>query len=341
MSVYYEAPPVDDRAIWDLWLSQHYFPAATAAQEAGIFEALAKAPMSLEDLASKLSLNKKALGVVMSLIAALGLAACREGVWRLTPHARTYLLADATYSWSPLFDVYKNGTPFHGELLALLKTGETTRTDKPSDNWEAGKVPPDAARSIAKFMHSHSLPAAVAAARSGAFKDVNKFLDVGGGSGVFAIAAAQRNPGLKATIMDLDTMCDAAQELFVSTSGVEDRVETLAVDMFREDWPTGYDALFFSNIFHDWDEEINAKLSKKAFDALPSGGRIFLHEILMNDNEDGPLTPASFSVLMLRGTKGKQYTLRELTSFLEGAEFKNVAAIETSPYYSLVSAQKP
>ncbi len=341
MSVYYEAPPVDDRAIWDLWLSIHYFPAATAVQEAGIFEALEDGPLSLDALSEKLSLNPKALGVVMSLVSALGLVTRRDGEWRLTPHSRTYLLYDATYSWSPLFDVYKNSSPLHGELLSLLKTGEPPRPDKPSDGWEAGKVPPDAARSIAKFMHSHSLPAAVAAARSGVFAGVKKFLDVGGGSGVFAIAAAQRNPDLKATIMDLDTMCDAAQVLFIANSGVEDRVDTMAVDMFREDWPTGYDALFFSNIFHDWDEEINARLSKKAFDVLPTGGRIFLHEILMNDNEDGPLTPASFSVLMLRGTKGKQYTLRELTRFLEGAGFRNVSVVQTSPYYSVVSAEKP
>ena len=341
MTGFYEAPPVDDRAIWDLWLSMHYFPAATAVQEAGVFEALETAPMGLDGLAKKLSLNSKALGVIMSLVAALGLVHRREGVWRLTPHARTYLLADTTYSWSPLFDVYKNGTPLHAELLSLLKTGQTPRQDKPSDGWEEGKVPPDAARSIAKFMHAHSLPAAVAAARSGAFDGVKKLLDVGGGSGVFAIAAAQRNPSLNATIMDLDTMCDAASELFVASSGVEDRVNTLAVDMFREDWPAGYDALFFSNVFHDWDDEINAQLSKKSFAALPSGGRILLHEILMTDNEDGPVTPASFSVLMLRGTKGKQYTLRELMKFLEGAGFTGVEAVQTSPYYSVVSAKKP
>ena len=341
MTDFYEAPPVDDRAIWDLWLSMHYFPAVTAVHEAGVFEALEAAPMTLDELARKLSLQPKALGVIMSLVSALGFAKRREGVWRMTPHARTYLLSGKTYSWSPLFEVYRSSQPLHAELLSLLKTGKTPRQGKPSDGWEEGKVPPEAARSITKFMHSHSLLAAVAAARSGVFKDVKKFLDVGGGSGVFAIAAAQRNPSMQATIMDLDTVCDAAQELFISTSGVEDRVDTLAVDMFREAWPQGYDALFFSNIFHDWDEEINSELSRKAFDVLPSGGRIFLHEILMNDDEDGPVTAASFSVLMLRGTKGKQYTLAELRTFLEAAGFRNVEAVQTSPYYSIVSAQKP
>ena len=93
------------------------------------------------------------------------------------------------------------------------------------------------------------------------FSGIKKFLGIGGGSGVFAIAAAQRDDGLQATIMDLNTMCDAAQS-FIDAGGVGDRVDTRAVDMFREDWPTGYDALFFSNIFHDGNEATNLELAK-------------------------------------------------------------------------------
>jgi acetylserotonin N-methyltransferase len=340
VSGFYEAPTVDDRAIWDIWLSMHYLPAATASEELGVFDALCDAPLTLDELAGRLSLNRHALSVTMSLLCAMGLVFRREGRLHPSSTACTYLTSKSVYSWSSLFYTFKQSSQIHVELVSLLKTGKTPREDKPSDGWEAGEIPPETARGIAKFMHAHSLPAAVAAARSGAFKDVRKFLDVGGGSGVFAIAAAQRNEKLRAAVMDLKTMCEAARELFINGSGVADRVDTVAVDMFREPWPTGYDALFFSNIFHDWDETINRSLSKKAFDVLPAGGRIFLHEILMSDNEDGPLSAASFSMLMLRGTKGKQYTLRELTGFLEEAGFKGVAATQTSPYYSLVSATK-
>jgi acetylserotonin N-methyltransferase len=111
--------------------------------------------------------------------------------------------------------------------------------------------------------------------------------------------------------------------------------------MFRKDWPTGHDALFFSNIYHDWNEATNRELSAKAFAALPSGGRIFLHEQLMDDTLDGPVTTASFSVLMLRGTRGKQYSLGELTAILESAGFKGVRATHSCGYYSLVEAVKP
>ena len=61
----------------------------------------------------------------------------------------------------------------------------------------------------------------------------------------------------------------------------------------------------------------------------------------MDDEESGPLTAASFSLLMLRGTRGKQYTLRELTDCLESAGFADVEATQTGYYYSLVSARKP
>lgn len=341
MSGFYEAPSVDDKPIWDLWLSMHYLPAATAASDAGIFDAVCAEPLTLDGLADRLSLNRRALSATMSMLCALGLMARRDGVYHPTGVTRVYLRADSDYFWGPLFTSFKSTSPIHEQLMKLLKSGDGGVRGRPADGWEAGEISPETAQFIAKFMHAHSLPAAVAAARSGAFRDVKKFLDVGGGSGVFAIAAAQRNERLRATVMDLKTMCEASRALFIEGSGVENRVDTIAVDMFREDWPAGYDALFFSNIFHDWDEAINRSLSKKAFDALPSGGRIFLHEILMNDNEDGPLSAASFSMLMLRGTKGKQYTLGELTAFLEDAGFTGVAATQTSPYYSLVSATKP
>ncbi|PQA87902.1 methyltransferase [Hyphococcus luteus] len=340
MSGDYEAPSINDKAIWDLWLSMHHLPAATAAEEVGIFDALCETPLSFDALADKLSLNRRALSALMAMLCGLNLVTRREGVYRPAPVTRAYLKSDSDYFWGPLFSSYKDESRVHKQLLELLKQGETDMSGRPVEGWAAGKITPEAAQFIAKFMHAHSLPAAVAAARSGAFRGVKKFLDVGGGSGVFAIAAAQRDPALQATIMDLDTMCAAAEEIFVKGSGVEARVDTVAVDMFREDWPQGYDALFFSNVFHDWNEKTNAELARRSYDALPSGGRIFLHEMLMNDNEDGPLTTASFSMLMLRGTQGKQYTLRELTAILEGAGFTGVEAIQTSPYYSVVSAGK-
>jgi acetylserotonin N-methyltransferase len=110
--------------------------------------------------------------------------------------------------------------------------------------------------------------------------------------------------------------------------------------MLREAWPRGYDGIFFSNVFHDWNAETNLSLARRAYDALPRGGRIFLHEMLLADDGSGPITTASFSMLMLFGTQGRQYSLGELREILTNAGFADVRARETYGYYSVVSAKK-
>jgi acetylserotonin N-methyltransferase len=273
------------------------------------------------------------------MLAALGLVERRLDRWKATPLARAYLHPDSPYYWGGVFHRQREGLPEHARLLSLVQARAVEPDSGAVEAWESGQLPPALARALAKFMHAHSLPAAIGAARSGAFEGVRSLLDVGGGSGVFAIAIAQRQPGLHATVLDLQAMCDAAQD-YIDAAGVADRVGVHPLDMFREPWPRGHDALFFSNIFHDWNDETCAALSAKAFDALPSGGRIYLHEMLMDDAGDGPLTTAGFSMHMLLNTRGKQYTLAELAAFLEGAGFRDVASTHTAGYYSLVSARK-
>jgi acetylserotonin N-methyltransferase len=107
------------------------------------------------------------------------------------------------------------------------------------------------ARRVASAMQSHSLPAAIALALNGNFDGVTRLLDVGGGSGCFTVAAAQAHPHLRCTVMELPAMCEVARG-YIEAGGVTDRVDTRAIDMFRQPWPGGYDALLFSNVWHDW-----------------------------------------------------------------------------------------
>ncbi len=98
--------------------------------------------------------------------------------------------------------------------------------------------------------------------------------------------------------------------------------------------------MLFSNIFHDWGPETNAKLAANAFAALPSGGRIFLHEMLLEDTGSGPLTTAAFSTLMLANTRGRQFTFAQVKAMLEDAGFTDIDAVPTYSYYSVVSGTK-
>jgi hypothetical protein len=333
-------PTSDDGTFWNLWLTPYYLPVITAADEVGTFAAISGSALSTEALAARLSVNARALSIHLGLLAALGMVERRGGLWRATALARTWMHPDGEGYYGPLLHGYRESIPIHKHMIETLKTGDmATGHHSAAKEWERGALPQDMAHRIAAFMNSHSIASSKSVARLPVLGQVQSLLDVGGGSGVFSIEIAKANPQLSATILEIDTMCVAAQA-YIDKAGA-DRVTTLACDMFRQDWPTGHDAHFFSNIFHDWSDETCRMLAAKSFAALPSGGQIMLHEILMDDDGTGPLIAAAFSMLMLLGTKGKQFSLPELKGFLESAGFVDVQTQRTGGgFYSLVTARK-
>ena len=341
----------DDRRMWDLWLSGLHQPAIVAADQAGIFTSLAEAPATISELAARLGLDERATSVLVRLLAALRLLIARLGRYHLSAEARTYLLQSSPSYWVPMLSV--SVSEWHCDrLLAKLRQRDSDQAAGPegtplvstegraADDWAAGRVSLQRAREVAARMHAHSVPAAVGVARHYDFSGVRRVLDVGGGSGCFMAAAAQAHPHLRCTVMELPAMCEVAGG-YLQAAGVSARVDTCAVDMFRQPWPGGYDAIFFSNVWHDWNVRTCQWLAARAFEALPSGGRIMLHEMLLDDDGVGPVTAASFSLLMLLATQGQQFTPGELAAIVEGAGFERVDTTATHPYYSIVTAYKP
>jgi hypothetical protein len=346
----YEAPTSDDRRIWDLWLTGNYQAAIVAADESGIFTSLNDQPSTAAELAARLDFDERATTVLLRLLASLDLLTNRSGRFQLTDQARVYLVRSSRFYWGHMMNV--GVSDWHRTtLLTKLKQKHSDRAAGPegipkisgegrvADNWAAGSISLEKAREVAARMHSHSLPAAIGVARNYDFQNIRRVLDVGGGSGCFMIAMAQEHPHLRNTIMELQAMCEVAQN-YIQAGDVADRVNTTAADMFRQPWPRGNDAIFFSNIWHDWNLQTCKWLASRAFEVLPDGGRIMLHEMLLNDDGSGPATTASFSMLMLLAAQGQQFTFGELKEILEGAGFTGIEARETCGYYSVTTGFK-
>jgi acetylserotonin N-methyltransferase len=347
----YESPGADDRRMWDLWLTGNYQAAIVAADEAGVFAALDKQPATIAELAGRLDFDERATGVLLRLLASLGVLTQRLGRFQLTDEAQVYLVRSKPFYWGHMMHVAVSDW-HRTTLLAKLKQKGSARATGPegppqilasgrvSDNWAAGDISPEQARDIAARMHSHSLPAAIGVARNYSFNGIRRVLDVGGGCGCFIIAMAQHHPHLHCTIMELPAMCEVAQG-YIKEGEATGRVDTVAVDMFRQPWPRSYDAMFFSNIWHDWNFQTCQWLATRAFEALPPGGRIMLHEMLLDDDGGGPATTASFSMLMLLATQGQQFTFGELKEILERTGFTGIESRQTCAYYSVTTGHKP
>lgn len=341
-----QPPTRDDLPIWDLMFRWNHFPTLMAADELGLFPLLRDGPKPEAEIRDRLSIGARACEAMLGVLSSLGFVVKRRGYFHLTDQSRNFLLPESPYYW--------------GGMLALLRdfpmTGTAVREamerdkrpsvfaaeeDKAlSDDWTSGDLDPEKARAITAAMHSHSFPAAMGVARRGDFSGVTRMLDVGGGSGCFCIALATKYPEMAFTVMELPAVCSVADE-YIGEYGLRDRIDTHGADMFNDPWPTGYDAVFLSNVLHDWDKLGCQHLLRSAFDGLPHGGRVYAHEIVLDDTRTGPTEAASFSLHILMFAEGKQYTAEELEDLLTGAGFEDVVLEPSFGYYSLVRARKP
>jgi acetylserotonin N-methyltransferase len=322
-------PTADDRKLWDLHLSMFATHALTVADELRLFDVLAQQPQTPEQIAQVLKINQRAALALLGLLASSELLVKRDARYHLTETARNYLLSSSPYYWGPVLSLMRKLPFSHATVLASVQAPEKVSHwshaggDLPIDAWSGGNIGPDLARSVAAYMNANSLAASLVLARRIDLGRRQRLLDVGAGSGCFSIALAQANPGLHCTLMDLGAMCEVALE-YVRAADLLPQIDICPRDMFRQPWPTDHDAIFLSNILHDWDFQTATLLLQKAYEALPSGGQILIHEMLLDDSRDGPPTAAAFSFYMLVGTKGQQFTAPELAAMLGKVGFKNV-----------------
>jgi len=278
---------------------------------------------------------------LLGVLGSLGFVESHGGRFGLTEAGKLYLTSAHPFYWGPMLMTDSGFNEYmHNKVKHSVQT-DTPKVDSVVKEWEGEKDFSDKkARKFTLQMQSHSLTSALAAAQNYEWSSIKSLLDIAGGSGCFSIAIARNNTHLKATVLDLPAVCVVASE-FIEKAQVADRVNTTSVDFFQQPLPSGYDAHFYSNVFHDWTVEQCKHLALSSFKALSSGGKILLHEMLLDDGSSSPSTTAAFSMHMLVHCKGKQYTFGELHDILSGAGFTDIKPTKTSTYYSIISGTKP
>ncbi|MFC5743015.1 methyltransferase [Dyella tabacisoli] len=333
-------PRVEDAAVLDVTLNLFAYPAMLVAHRLGLFRQLAQGPRSLQALIETMQLARRPLEALLNTAAALGFVARANGVFSLTTLAEDYLLdtgpAYFGYFWDLMLD---NGDTYAAPQLERAVRNNSSQAYGEQDIFRSHEQQLEQGRRFTRAMHSLSMGHASAWPRLIDLSNHRVFLDVGGGSGAHAIGAVSAWETLRAVIYDLPAICEMSGE-FVVPYGLGARITSHAGDMWMDPFPSA-DLHFYSNIFHDWTPEKCKFLAAKSFDALPSGGRIVLHEVLYDDDKTGPFAAAAFSVVMLGWTEGEQYSGLELRSLLEQVGFRQTQVIPSAGHYSLVTGIKP
>ena len=142
-----------------------------------------------------------------------------------------------------------------------------------------------------------------------------RLLDIAGGSGIYACSIVAHVPGLAASVLEKPPV-DRIARRAIERRGFAGRVGVVAGDMLTDPLPTDHDVHLFSNVLHDWDEDVVRQLIHASAAALPPGGTIIVHDAFLNAAKTGPLQFAGYSVLLMHVTQGRCYSVEEMASWL-------------------------
>merc|ERR1711972_501029 len=121
---------------------------------------------------------------------------------------------------------------------------------------------------------------------------ISDMLDVGGGSGAFSYVFVGATPGLKSTVLELPEVCRTGEKIKAQQpEDVSSRVNFVELDATSPDWPVSeasFDVVLMSYISGSVPEQIISALYSNAMKALRPGGRLLVHDFMVNDSLDGP-----------------------------------------------------
>ncbi|MCC6769225.1 MAG: hypothetical protein IT240_09295 [Bacteroidia bacterium] len=150
-----------------------------------------------------------------------------------------------------------------------------------------------------------------------------KLLDLGGSHGLNSIELCQRNPNLKASIVDLPPVKKYAEECILKYKAAQN-VSFLPADFMKDELPKGIDIILAFNIIHGLNLSENEALAKKVFNSLNPGGMYIILDQINGIGGSSQMSKATTSFMalnLLHQAGGKTYSKSEIDAFTNKAGF--------------------
>jgi len=299
-----------------------------------LFTLLDKEPLNAEQVAEKLGLEVRATDIFLHALAGMELVEKVSGKFKNSALADQLLVRGREYYQGDIILHNANLITRWLHLPQVLKTGKPAETPRAVDDRQLRR----------DFILGMSNVAALSAQKVAGSIDLassTRMLDLGGGSGTYAITFCRLNPNLEAVVFELPQVIEEITRSQVAGAGMKGRIELLAGDYLKEDLGSGYDLVLVSNIIHSLSEKENFLLIQRCFDCMLSRGKIVVKDFLLEENRTRPPMASMFAVNMLTGTdSGGCYTVSQTKKWLESAGFRQQKLVDISPQARMVVGVK-
>jgi SAM-dependent methyltransferase len=304
------------------------------AAELDFFTRLDEKPCAASELAAEKKLDVRATTRVLDCLVALGLLEKNGGAYKPTEYGSIYstrhpqTIRPMALHMNHLWDIWS-------ELTDVVKNGGDSGRDGiqlDNENW----------KSFIGAMHVTGRKLAQKLANEYDLSRFKRLLDVGGASGTYTIAFLRRNTAMTAVLFDLENVIPMAKER-LAEEGIEDRVDLVAGDFYRDELPRGCDLALLFAIIHQNSLEKNLELYTKIYRALDPAGTVLIRDHIMDESRTKPAAGTLFAINMLVNRRGGDtYTFAEVKAGLEKAGFVDVRQLRSGESMdSLVEGRKP
>lgn len=268
-----------------------------------------KTPKTAGDLARQIGTDPRATEILLDAVTAVGLLKKTAGKYRNTEPARQFLMSNSPLYQGDMLRHADNLWQSWSGLDNVLKTGKPNRSG--TRDYDA----------FIRAMHNNAVFRAKKVIAAIDLKGVTRALDLGGGPGTYSMELAGKK--IIVTLFDLPETIRIAKQIVGEQK--TKNIHFISGDYHTDDIGSGYDLVFISQIVHSLSVDESISLIEKARAALSPGGRIAIHEFLLEKDRAHPVPGALFSVNMLVNTDaGRAYSLEEMKGWLAKAEFRGV-----------------
>jgi len=298
MSTFEASDDVDiDSVAYGFMASQAIF----TGLEVGVFDAVAAAGaggIGLADLQQASGITAPRLQTLLTSLTAIKslMRDSATGKYTLSDNSSKFLVQSSRHYYGDYLK-YQMGRQFYHRMGALPDV-MTTGVAPSYASWFSD---PETAQTYTQAQHNGSVATAKYLVKKKlSLEGATEMLDVGGGSGAFSYVFVGATPGLNSTVLELPEVCNTGEKIKATQSAdVQSRVKFTELDATSPTWPVNecaYEVVLMSYISGSVPAAIIGELYINAYKALKPGGRLLIHDFMVNDSLDSPALGALWAL---------------------------------------------
>jgi ubiquinone/menaquinone biosynthesis C-methylase UbiE len=256
-----------------------------------LFTLLADGAKSAEELAEASQIPLNRIVTLTTALASIGILSISDNKRiQNSPAAQNFLAKQSKYDFGDYlrYQIDQQMYPFLLQLNAVMKGDLSEEAIASYQHWMADE---EQASVYSESQHAGSLGPGRTLARKVDLGKASSLLDVGGGTGAMTISLCKEYTNLHATIIDFPNVAEIGWR-FVSQAGLVDRVRYIPGNAVEVQWPGNQDAILMSYLMSGVPGKDVGELLQKAFDVLSPGGKLMVHDFMVEEDRRGPTLAA-------------------------------------------------